>query len=101
MPVTLTVNGKRLDLRIEPRVTLLNAIRNRADLDFTDEYQVTKNYYRFGKAPGGTPGNVFGIGPAVFTLPSGIRTTPCTAPERRASRASKTVTWLSSPIRAR
>jgi xanthine dehydrogenase YagT iron-sulfur-binding subunit len=26
------VNGKRIDLRIEPRVTLLNAIRNRADL---------------------------------------------------------------------
>jgi xanthine dehydrogenase YagT iron-sulfur-binding subunit len=26
------VNGKRLDLRIEPRVTLLNALRNRADL---------------------------------------------------------------------
>ena len=32
VPVTLTVNGKRLDLRIEPRVTLLNALRNRADL---------------------------------------------------------------------
>ena len=32
VPVTLMVNGKRLDLRIEPRVTLLNAIRNRADL---------------------------------------------------------------------
>ena len=32
VPVTLTVNGKRLDLRIEPRVTLLDAIRNRADL---------------------------------------------------------------------
>jgi xanthine dehydrogenase YagT iron-sulfur-binding subunit len=31
-PVTLLVNGKRLDLRIEPRVTLLDAIRNRADL---------------------------------------------------------------------
>jgi xanthine dehydrogenase YagT iron-sulfur-binding subunit len=30
--VTLTVNGKRLDLKIEPRVTLLDAIRNRADL---------------------------------------------------------------------
>jgi len=26
------VNGKRIDLRIEPRVTLLDAIRNRADL---------------------------------------------------------------------
>src|SRR5215813_2979333 len=32
VPVTLTVNGKRLDLKIEPRVTLLDAIRNRADL---------------------------------------------------------------------
>src|SRR5215813_379380 len=32
VPVTLMVNGKRLDLRIEPRVTLLNAIRNRADM---------------------------------------------------------------------
>jgi xanthine dehydrogenase YagT iron-sulfur-binding subunit len=32
VPITLMVNGKRLDLRIEPRVTLLNAIRNRADL---------------------------------------------------------------------
>ena len=26
------VNGKRVDLRIEPRVTLLNALRNRADM---------------------------------------------------------------------
>ncbi|HTK28003.1 MAG TPA: (2Fe-2S)-binding protein [Vicinamibacterales bacterium] len=32
VPVTLMVNGKRLDLRIEPRVTLLDAIRNRADM---------------------------------------------------------------------
>jgi xanthine dehydrogenase YagT iron-sulfur-binding subunit len=32
VPVTLMVNGKRVDLRIEPRVTLLNAVRNRADL---------------------------------------------------------------------
>jgi xanthine dehydrogenase YagT iron-sulfur-binding subunit len=32
VPVSLMVNGKRLDLRIEPRVTLLNAIRNRADM---------------------------------------------------------------------
>jgi xanthine dehydrogenase YagT iron-sulfur-binding subunit len=32
VPVTLLVNGKRVDLRIEPRVTLLDAIRNRADL---------------------------------------------------------------------
>jgi len=32
VPITLMVNGKRVDLRIEPRVTLLNAIRNHADL---------------------------------------------------------------------
>jgi xanthine dehydrogenase YagT iron-sulfur-binding subunit len=32
VPVTLMVNGKRVDLRIEPRVTLLDALRNRADL---------------------------------------------------------------------
>ncbi len=32
VPVQLTVNGKRLDLRIEPRVTLLDALRTRADL---------------------------------------------------------------------
>jgi xanthine dehydrogenase YagT iron-sulfur-binding subunit len=30
--IDLMVNGKRLALRVEPRVTLLNAIRNRADL---------------------------------------------------------------------
>src|SRR5438477_5051036 len=32
VPVTLMVNGKRLELKIEPRVTLLDAMRNRADL---------------------------------------------------------------------
>jgi xanthine dehydrogenase YagT iron-sulfur-binding subunit len=32
VPVALTVNGKRVDLRIEPRVTLLDALRTRADL---------------------------------------------------------------------
>jgi xanthine dehydrogenase YagT iron-sulfur-binding subunit len=32
VPISLMVNGKRLDLRIEPRVTLLNAIRNYADM---------------------------------------------------------------------
>ena len=32
VPVTLNVNGKRLELRIEPRVTLLDALRMRADL---------------------------------------------------------------------
>ena len=32
VPVTLTVNGRRVELQIEPRVTLLDALRNRADL---------------------------------------------------------------------
>ena len=32
VPVTLTVNGRRVELKIEPRVTLLDAIRQRADL---------------------------------------------------------------------
>jgi xanthine dehydrogenase YagT iron-sulfur-binding subunit len=32
VPVRLTVNGKRVDLSIEPRVTLLDALRMRADL---------------------------------------------------------------------
>ncbi|HEX7795112.1 MAG TPA: (2Fe-2S)-binding protein [Vicinamibacterales bacterium] len=30
--ITLNVNGKRVDLKIEPRVTLLDAIRQRADM---------------------------------------------------------------------
>jgi xanthine dehydrogenase YagT iron-sulfur-binding subunit len=32
VPVRLTVNGKRVDLMIEPRTTLLDALRMRADL---------------------------------------------------------------------
>ena len=32
VPITLNVNGKALQLRIEPRVTLLDALRMRADL---------------------------------------------------------------------
>ena len=32
VPVALTVNGTRVDLQIEPRVTLLDALRTRADL---------------------------------------------------------------------
>jgi aerobic-type carbon monoxide dehydrogenase small subunit (CoxS/CutS family) len=32
VPVQLLVNGKKIDLRIEPRVTLLDALRMRADL---------------------------------------------------------------------
>src|SRR5262245_3774694 len=32
VPVTLTVNGKKVELKIEPRVTLLDAVRQRADM---------------------------------------------------------------------
>ncbi|TMQ27277.1 MAG: hypothetical protein E6J90_02820 [Deltaproteobacteria bacterium] len=39
------------------------------DLDFTNQYRVTQNWYRLGPTPIGRPGNVFGIGPAVFALP--------------------------------
>jgi hypothetical protein len=39
------------------------------DLDFTDEYRETKNWYHLGTAPTGLPSNVFGIGPAVFDAP--------------------------------
>ena len=39
------------------------------DLDFTDEYKITKNWYRLGKTPTGRTSNVFGIGPAIYQLP--------------------------------
>jgi xanthine dehydrogenase YagT iron-sulfur-binding subunit len=32
VPIQLMVNGKRLNLNVEPRMTLLNALRNKADL---------------------------------------------------------------------
>ena len=32
VPIQLMVNGKRVDLRVEPRVTLLDAVRNRAEI---------------------------------------------------------------------
>jgi len=32
VPIELMVNGKRVALRVEPRMTLLNAIRNKADI---------------------------------------------------------------------
>jgi xanthine dehydrogenase YagT iron-sulfur-binding subunit len=32
VPVQLTVNGRRITLQLEPRVTLLDALRNRADI---------------------------------------------------------------------
>lgn len=40
------------------------------DVDLTDEYRVTMNWYRFGPTPTGKPGNVFGVGPAVLSLPA-------------------------------
>ncbi len=40
------------------------------DLDFANQYAITKNWYRFGKTEMGRPGNVFGIGPALFELPA-------------------------------
>jgi len=39
------------------------------DLDFSNQYKITKNWYRLGTAPTGRPSNVFGIGPAIFQLP--------------------------------
>jgi Dolichyl-phosphate-mannose-protein mannosyltransferase len=39
------------------------------DLDFHDEYRETKNWYRLGPTPTGRPGNVFGIGPALYDAP--------------------------------
>src|SRR5258706_7728950 len=35
VPLTLTINGKEHTLRAEPRVTLLNALRNHLDLTGT------------------------------------------------------------------
>src|SRR5215831_11480211 len=40
------------------------------DLDFANQYRVTQNWYRLGPTAIGRPGNVFGIGPAVFTMPA-------------------------------
>jgi len=40
------------------------------DLDLANQYQVTRNWYRLGPTPLGRPGNVFGVGPAVFALPA-------------------------------
>ena len=40
------------------------------DVDLTDEYRVTMNWYRFGATPTGKPGNVFGVGPALLSLPA-------------------------------
>jgi hypothetical protein len=39
------------------------------DLDFSDEYRETKNWYRLGQTPIGRTANVFGIGPMVLDAP--------------------------------
>jgi hypothetical protein len=39
------------------------------DLDFSDEYRETQNWYHFGQTPIGRPANVFGIGPVVLDAP--------------------------------
>jgi len=39
------------------------------DLDLTNQYVATHNWYGFGITSQGVPGNVFGIGPAIFALP--------------------------------
>jgi hypothetical protein len=49
-------------------VYLVSLVGDR-DLDFTDEYAVTGNWYRFGAGPTGRPVNPFGIGPAIFEAP--------------------------------
>jgi hypothetical protein len=40
------------------------------DLDFDNQYTVTKNWYRIKPTPIGRAGNVFGIGPAIFQAPA-------------------------------
>ncbi len=49
-------------------VYLVSLVGDR-DLDFTDEYKATGNWYRFGKTSAGVPANPFGIGPAIYELP--------------------------------
>lgn len=39
------------------------------DLDFDNQYSVTKNWYQLGKTPIGRTANVFGAGPAFFEAP--------------------------------
>ena len=42
---------------------------NDRDLDFTDEYKATGNWYRFGPTATGRPGNPFGVGAPLMTVP--------------------------------
>ena len=50
-------------------VYLPSALLDR-DLDFSNQYKITKNWYRLPPTELGRPGNVFGIGPAVFQSPA-------------------------------
>ncbi len=40
------------------------------DLDFANQYQVTRNWYRLRPTALDRPGNVFGIGPAIYQAPA-------------------------------
>ncbi len=40
------------------------------DVDFTDEYRETKNWYRLSMTPSRKPSNVFGVGPALLAAPA-------------------------------
>ena len=42
------------------------------DLDLTNQYAVTKNWYHLGETANGHASNVFGVGPAVFQSPAFI-----------------------------
>jgi len=42
---------------------------NDRDLDFANQYRVTGNWYHFGATPTGEPGNPFGIGAPLMTVP--------------------------------
>ena len=40
------------------------------DVDFTNQYRETKNWYRFGVTPTRKPANVFGAGPGILSAPA-------------------------------
>jgi hypothetical protein len=40
------------------------------DVDFTNQYRETKNWYRFGSTPQKKPSNVFGAGPGILSAPA-------------------------------
>lgn len=47
----------------------LASLATDGDLDFSNQYAAYGNWYGFGPTPAGRPGNVFGVGPAVFAAP--------------------------------